>query len=294
MGFFDSGSFGIDLGINPGEWFGDDRPDEQRAQNVEQQKEFAKNSIQWKVADAKAAGLHPLFGAGLSGSSFSPNPITVGDGTSISARPGTPADGIQRRANQQAHPGELEKNQDARLERQANNDHAATMSRIATDTEQQALLRAQTDLVKEQIQDSLAARAGQKGVQNKERSVVRPTPTEPQDAWEIVPREITVGVGELGHGPIAVGPPGAAFEPVYLAPNYPILVPNGAAQNLGDMELSGWLISAAATFVWHNYTAAKKVIETAARYGKKISESDVMKKAAELSRQYPGGFNTAP
>lgn len=36
------------------------------------QKEFAKNSIRWKVEDAKRAGLHPLFALG-GGASFSPS-----------------------------------------------------------------------------------------------------------------------------------------------------------------------------------------------------------------------------
>lgn len=41
--------------------------------NLAAQKEFAQHGIRWKVEDAKAAGLHPLFGAGLTGASFSPS-----------------------------------------------------------------------------------------------------------------------------------------------------------------------------------------------------------------------------
>lgn len=40
------------------------------------QKQFAQNQIQWKVADAKAAGVHPLYALGAPTISFSP----VGDG----------------------------------------------------------------------------------------------------------------------------------------------------------------------------------------------------------------------
>jgi len=36
------------------------------------QKEFAKNGIRWKVADAEAAGLHPLAAIGAQGASYSP------------------------------------------------------------------------------------------------------------------------------------------------------------------------------------------------------------------------------
>lgn len=44
--------------------------------NIELQKEFAQSGIQWKVADAKAAGVHPLAALGATTHSFSP--ISVG------------------------------------------------------------------------------------------------------------------------------------------------------------------------------------------------------------------------
>lgn len=44
--------------------------------NIELQKEFAKNGIRWKVEDAKAAGIHPVYALGASTHSFSP--ISVG------------------------------------------------------------------------------------------------------------------------------------------------------------------------------------------------------------------------
>lgn len=40
--------------------------------NYNAAKEFAQNSIQWKVADAKAAGLHPLAALGTSSSYYTP------------------------------------------------------------------------------------------------------------------------------------------------------------------------------------------------------------------------------
>uniref|UniRef100_A0AAU8B951 DNA pilot protein n=1 Tax=Dulem virus 85 TaxID=3145796 RepID=A0AAU8B951_9VIRU len=42
-------------------------------QNYEAQKEFAQNGIRWKVADAKAAGLHPLAALGASSANFTPS-----------------------------------------------------------------------------------------------------------------------------------------------------------------------------------------------------------------------------
>lgn len=44
---------------------------ELQAQNIANQKEFAQHGIRWKVADAQAAGLHPLAALGAQTSSFS-------------------------------------------------------------------------------------------------------------------------------------------------------------------------------------------------------------------------------
>lgn len=45
---------------------------EQFAQNMAMQREFAQNGIRWRVSDAEAAGLHPLAALGASGASYSP------------------------------------------------------------------------------------------------------------------------------------------------------------------------------------------------------------------------------
>lgn len=47
-------------------------------QNYEAQKEFAQNGIRWRVADAKAAGLHPLAALGAQTASYTPSAF-VGD-----------------------------------------------------------------------------------------------------------------------------------------------------------------------------------------------------------------------
>lgn len=46
--------------------------------NYAHQKEFAQNGIRWKVADAKAAGLHPLAALGALTASYSPSAV-IGD-----------------------------------------------------------------------------------------------------------------------------------------------------------------------------------------------------------------------
>lgn len=43
--------------------------------NYNAQKEFAQNSMQWRVADARAAGLHPLAALGQMGSSYTPTSV---------------------------------------------------------------------------------------------------------------------------------------------------------------------------------------------------------------------------
>lgn len=45
-------------------------------QNIALQREFAQNGIQWKVADAKAAGISPLYALGAGTTSFSP--VSIG------------------------------------------------------------------------------------------------------------------------------------------------------------------------------------------------------------------------
>lgn len=281
MGWFadQGGSFGINLGINPAEWFGEDRADEVRAENINQQKEFAQNTIQWRVADAKAAGLHPLFGLQGNNATFSPNPVTVNDSTSISMAPGPEARSpASRGADQQLADAQ------AMAEREQQDRHARTISGIATDTEQQNLLRAQADLVRQQIADSLKARAAGHGAVNKERTVVRPNPVNPEDAYEVKPRPIMQGTQSSG-GAIAVGPAAAGFEPVWIAPGIPALVPAGSAANLGDMEFTGWLVAAGATALWWGDSAMQEVIDRARRVGHYLNSAQVQEKAAQIMRQ---------
>lgn len=58
----------------------------QRQSDVNMQYDFAKNQIQWRAADAKAAGIHPL--AALGASTHSPSPTMIGGGGSMGHGPG--------------------------------------------------------------------------------------------------------------------------------------------------------------------------------------------------------------
>lgn len=51
----------------------------QMAENANLQREFGQNAIQWKVADAKKAGVHPLYALGANTTSFSPISVSSPD-----------------------------------------------------------------------------------------------------------------------------------------------------------------------------------------------------------------------
>lgn len=52
--------------------FDDKSAEKQQAQNLAYQKEFAQSGIQWKVKDAQAAGVHPLYALGAQTHSYTP------------------------------------------------------------------------------------------------------------------------------------------------------------------------------------------------------------------------------
>lgn len=54
---------------------------EQQDESEALQREFAQNGIRWRVEDAKAAGLHPLFALGGGGSAYTPSAQSVSFGS---------------------------------------------------------------------------------------------------------------------------------------------------------------------------------------------------------------------
>lgn len=54
----------------------------EREKDRDLQKEFAQRSVRWRVDDAKAAGLHPLFALGAAGSSYTPTAFIPGQAPS--------------------------------------------------------------------------------------------------------------------------------------------------------------------------------------------------------------------
>lgn len=55
---------------------GNNAEEENAKRNIRMQKEFAQQGIRWKVEDAKAAGVHPLYALGANTHSFAP--VSVG------------------------------------------------------------------------------------------------------------------------------------------------------------------------------------------------------------------------
>lgn len=64
------------IGSLVGSIFGADKAKDAAREQAALQREFAQNGIRWKVEDAKAAGIHPLYALGAQTTAYSP--VTVG------------------------------------------------------------------------------------------------------------------------------------------------------------------------------------------------------------------------
>lgn len=72
----------------------------QADKQAQMQKEFAQNGVQWKVADAKKAGIHPLAALGAQTISYSPMSVGMDMGTGIANAGQDIAQGIHRTRTQ--------------------------------------------------------------------------------------------------------------------------------------------------------------------------------------------------
>lgn len=63
---------------------------ENAARNEHLQREFAQMGIQWRVKDAEAAGLHPLYALSGGGAAFSPSPAIVNSAARVESAPRVP------------------------------------------------------------------------------------------------------------------------------------------------------------------------------------------------------------
>ncbi|MEM2002493.1 MAG: hypothetical protein QXT77_07620 [Candidatus Methanomethylicaceae archaeon] len=68
--------------------------------NILAQREFAQKGIRWRVADAKAAGVHPLFALGAQTSSFTPSIQPTTDGSGVANASAHIGDAVARKGMQ--------------------------------------------------------------------------------------------------------------------------------------------------------------------------------------------------
>lgn len=111
--------------------------------NYEHQKEFAQNGIRWKVADAKAAGLHPLAALGAQTSGYTPSAV-VGDSPDFSflrdigQDVGRAIDAKSTAAERAANKAKIDQGTDLELEgKQLDNEYKRTL--IASQKQDDAL-----------------------------------------------------------------------------------------------------------------------------------------------------------
>lgn len=116
-------------------------------EEYERQKEFAQNSVSWRVQDAKKAGLHPLYALNASAASYSPQ-AAVGDDYGLSAAGNSFADIYSR------SPSKAEKamQQQQRLL----NDAQLASTKLSMEAQKADILKtkAETSLIRSQIGSS--------------------------------------------------------------------------------------------------------------------------------------------
>jgi len=122
-------------------------------EQMDMSREFAQMGIRWKVADAKAAGIHPLYALGSQGASYAP--ISVGDSYGPAmAQAGQDISGAMRRGQDQAERSASEatafmlakeRESDARVDRQWQRafQEAQVVSQLKNDEMQRNLMASQ-------------------------------------------------------------------------------------------------------------------------------------------------------
>lgn len=105
-------SFGGLLGGVGGALISSNAQEKQNDKQIELQREFAQNGIQWKVEDAKKAGIHPLYALGAQTVSYSPMSVGTPDYSSIGAQfgqnLGSALQGREQQAKQQLYNDKLQ------------------------------------------------------------------------------------------------------------------------------------------------------------------------------------------
>lgn len=175
--------------------------------NRDWQKKFAKKGIQWRVEDAKKAGIHPLYAMGAQTHSF--NPVQVG--STFGQALGDMGQDISRA---------MYANADAPTRAQAK--------------AMQALQMENQSLQNDKLRAEIAKLSGQVGP---------PVPSGAQSLglWEQKPAEVTASRPGASH--ISAGPAGPAYTEADFGPFKLNLLSSPVSEQLEDMEaLKYWLM----------------------------------------------------
>lgn len=122
-------------------------------EQMDAQREFAQMGIQWRVADAKAAGVHPLYAIGAPGASFAPTAVGDSYGPALSAAGQDISRAMQATQDQKRRDDDAatafmlarEREHDARMQRAHDNYRAdlQLQSQLMNDEAQRALIASQ-------------------------------------------------------------------------------------------------------------------------------------------------------
>lgn len=189
---------------------------ENRDKSYEMQERFAKSGIRWKVADAKAAGLHPLAALGATGASASP--VTVGSDF------GSMGQDIHR-AMQATRTAE---------ERKETNAVNAQLSSLAIERG-----RLENEWLRSRIARENSAQIGP----------AMPSPVE--SGFRIVPNDIPANAGP-GHEHLTAGPATPGLTRVDMGPVLGTmnLLSKDATEQLEDMDLAKYAVLGANNAPW--------------------------------------------
>lgn len=215
----------------------------QAAQEAALQREFAQNSIRWKTADAKAAGLHPLYALGNNATPYSPVTYQDSLGPAVAS------------AGQSIARGYAAKQSQANTDRSYNK--SVSDSRFMRNMAQDRMILEQQKLKAEinytnMMSNSIAARARQAGNSQQDLTVDGLSSDLAQDlgTTEVIPKQLTTNKPgspslEAGENPLwVVEKAGRGFKSVRLN--------DEAAEAYGDVAAPIINAAAAAWFYTFN------------------------------------------
>lgn len=124
--------------------------------NAKLQKQFAQMGIRWRVKDAKASGLHPLYALGGQGASFSPSAVAIGANAPVEQAPNFVDPEGQALQNMGQN---ISRAIQAALDPREREQHAATMAQIAAATQRDSSMASYYDsLAAKNNQEAMAAK----------------------------------------------------------------------------------------------------------------------------------------